>query len=74
MNWSTDSAEDALLIYTNGIDGETKGAVHTHRGIQASMESLVEAWDWESTDRILNTLPLHQVHGIIKIFNCALKR
>ena len=51
--------QDALLIYTNGIDGETKGAVHTHRGVQASMDSLTEAWGWESTDRILNASPMH---------------
>jgi malonyl-CoA/methylmalonyl-CoA synthetase len=51
--------EDAFCIYTNGIDGETKGAVHTHRGVQASMDSLIKAWKWESTDRILNTSPMH---------------
>jgi malonyl-CoA/methylmalonyl-CoA synthetase len=34
--------------------------------------SLVEAWEWSASDRILLCLPLHHVHGIINVVSCAL--
>jgi acyl-CoA synthetase (AMP-forming)/AMP-acid ligase II len=38
----------------------------THcRSLQAQMSSLADAWQWQSEDRILNTLPLHHIHGLV---------
>ncbi len=34
--------------------------------------SLVEAWEWSVSDRIVLCLPLHHVHGIINVVCCAL--
>lgn len=36
------------------------------------MKSMEDAWQWTSQDHILNTLPLHHVHGIMNILNTSL--
>jgi len=67
-----DSHRAAMIVYTSGTTGGPKGAVTTHENIRAQIESLIEAWEWQSDDRILLVLPLHHVHGIINILGCSL--
>jgi malonyl-CoA/methylmalonyl-CoA synthetase len=62
----------AMIIYTSGTTGRPKGAVSTHQNIGAQIAALVEAWRWTPTDRLLLTLPLHHVHGIINGLGSAL--
>ena len=62
----------ALILYTSGTTGKPKGVVTTHRNIQAQVTSLISAWEWTSTDRILHVLPLHHIHGIVNVLTCAL--
>lgn len=62
----------AMILYTSGTTSRPKGVVTTHACIQAQIESLVQAWDWQSTDRIPLFLPLHHIHGIINVVSCAL--
>ena len=62
----------AMILYTSGTTSLPKGVVTTHRHIEAQITTLVEAWAWEAEDAILNTLPLHHVHGIINAMSCAL--
>ncbi len=62
----------ALILYTSGTTGKPKGVVTTHQNIQAQVNSLIKAWEWTSSDRILHILPLHHIHGIINILTCAL--
>jgi malonyl-CoA/methylmalonyl-CoA synthetase len=62
----------AMILYTSGTTNKPKGVVTTHACIQAQIESLVEAWCWESGDRIPLFLPLHHIHGIINVLSCAL--
>jgi malonyl-CoA/methylmalonyl-CoA synthetase len=64
--------DDALMIYTSGTTGKPKGVVMSHRQIDTQVRSLTEAWEWKQSDRILNVLPMHHVHGIINITCCAL--
>lgn len=68
----TPGNRDSLVIYTSGTTGKPKGAVHTHHGISAMVDSLVRSWEWDRTDRILNTLPLHHIHGIVNALYCPL--
>jgi malonyl-CoA/methylmalonyl-CoA synthetase len=35
------------------------------------MDALSEAWHWRSDDRILHTLPLHHIHGLVNGLLCA---
>ena len=67
-----ESSRRAMILYTSGTTSKPKGAVTTHGNIQAQIESLIEAWEWQASDRIPLFLPLHHVHGIINVLSCAL--
>ncbi len=62
----------ALILYTSGTTGKPKGVVTTHQNIQAQVTSLITAWEWTSSDRILHVLPVHHIHGIVNVLTCAL--
>ncbi|WP_297690808.1 acyl-CoA synthetase [uncultured Eudoraea sp.] len=62
----------AMMLYTSGTTNKPKGVVTTHGIIQSQITTLVEAWEWQKDDYILNILPLHHVHGIINVLSCAL--
>ena len=66
------SNQRAMIIYTSGTTGRPKGAVSTHQMIGAQISSLVSAWRWTPSDRLLLVLPLHHVHGIINGLGSAL--
>ena len=62
----------AMVVYTSGTASKPKGVVSTHLNIASQITSLIEAWGWSASDRILNVLPLHHVHGIVNVLSCAL--
>jgi malonyl-CoA/methylmalonyl-CoA synthetase len=66
------SDQRAMIIYTSGTTGRPKGAVTTHQMIGAQIASLISAWRWSPSDRLLLVLPLHHVHGIINGLGSAL--
>jgi len=66
------SQRRAMILYTSGTTSRPKGVVTTHANITAQVMSLVEAWEWSASDRIVLCLPLHHVHGIINVVCCAL--
>ena len=62
----------AMILYTSGTTSKPKGVVTRHHHVEAQIKTLVDAWEWEQVDHILNVLPLHHVHGIINVMSCAL--
>ena len=62
----------AMILYTSGTTSKPKGVVTTHENIQAQVTSLISAWEWTESDRILHVLPLHHIHGIVNVLTCAL--
>ncbi len=57
--------DPALLVYTSGTTGRSKGAVLTHGNLAATVTGLRSAWAWRADDRLLLTLPLFHVHGLV---------
>ncbi len=69
---SIDPGRRAMILYTSGTTGGPKGVVATHEALDAQMQSIVDAWGWESKDRILHVLPLHHTHGVVVALGCGL--
>lgn len=67
-----ESSRKAMILYTSGTTSLPKGVVTTHANLDAQINSLVTAWEWQPTDHILCVLPLHHVHGIVNVIGCAL--
>ncbi|MCB1630354.1 MAG: acyl-CoA synthetase [Pseudomonadales bacterium] len=67
-----ESQRPAMIVFTSGTTGKPKGALFTHATVAAQVRMLVEAWEWQETDRIPLFLPLHHVHGIVNVMCCAL--
>jgi malonyl-CoA/methylmalonyl-CoA synthetase len=62
----------ALLLYTSGTTGVSKGAMISHNNLLASVTGLLAAWSWSSTDVLWLALPLFHVHGLVVGLDCAL--
>jgi malonyl-CoA/methylmalonyl-CoA synthetase len=58
-------SDDALIVYTSGTTGRPKGAVHSHASLCAGVDALLTAWGWQPQDRLILTLPLFHVHGLV---------
>ncbi|WP_461041880.1 acyl-CoA synthetase [Spirosoma harenae] len=67
-----DPSQGAMILYTSGTTNLPKGVVTTHANLDAQITTLIDAWEWQSTDHILCVLPLHHVHGIVNVVSCAL--
>jgi malonyl-CoA/methylmalonyl-CoA synthetase len=62
----------AVLLYTSGTTGASKGAMISHNNVLATVTGLLAAWSWRSDDVLLLALPLFHVHGLIVGLDCAL--
>ena len=57
--------DTAVICYTSGTTGRSKGARISHRNILTNLEALRTAWAWVPEDRLVLALPLFHVHGLI---------
>lgn len=55
----------AIIAYTSGTTGRSKGAMLLHRNLLANIESVREAWRWTADDHLLLALPLFHTHGLM---------
>jgi malonyl-CoA/methylmalonyl-CoA synthetase len=69
---SVDGGDLAMLLYTSGTTGKSKGAEITHDNVLATVTGLLAAWDWTPADALLLTLPLFHTHGLVVGLHCAL--
>ncbi|MFO8151097.1 MAG: AMP-binding protein [Trueperaceae bacterium] len=54
----------ALIAYTSGTTGKSKGAMLTHGNLLANARAVGRAWRWAAEDHLLLTLPLFHIHGL----------
>ena len=63
----------ALIIYTSGTTGRPRGALTTHaQPRRPGSPPSPPPGAWTENDRILHTLPLHHIHGVVNALACAL--
>ncbi len=55
----------AVIAYTSGTTGQSKGAMLLHRNMIANITALREAWRWTADDHLLLALPLFHAHGLM---------
>jgi malonyl-CoA/methylmalonyl-CoA synthetase len=59
------TADDlAMILYTSGTTGKSKGAMLSHRNLVSNMAALHQIWKWSDSDVLLHVLPLFHVHGL----------
>jgi malonyl-CoA/methylmalonyl-CoA synthetase len=59
-----DAEAVAVIGYTSGTTGRSKGAMLLHRNLAANAVAVTQAWRWTDADRLLLTLPLFHAHGL----------
>jgi acyl-CoA synthetase (AMP-forming)/AMP-acid ligase II len=69
-----DDEATALLVYTSGTTGKSKGVELSYRALVEATEGLAGAWEWSEEDTLSLQLPLHHVHGLVVGIHCALLR
>ncbi len=67
-----ESTDLAAILYTSGTTGRSKGAMLSHGNLSSNAHSLSDAWGWQSSDVLLNALPIFHVHGLFIASHCAL--
>ncbi len=67
-----DGSDLAMILYTSGTTGRSKGAMISHDNVLATVTGLVAAWAWRPDDVLLLSLPLFHTHGLVVGLHCAL--
>jgi malonyl-CoA/methylmalonyl-CoA synthetase len=60
-----DGEDLAVIAYTSGTTGRSKGAMLLHRNLVANAEAVCRAWRWTADDTLLLALPLFHTHGLM---------
>jgi malonyl-CoA/methylmalonyl-CoA synthetase len=55
----------AVIAYTSGTTGRSKGAMLLHSNLVANAEAVCTAWHWTAEDTLLLALPLFHTHGLM---------
>lgn len=71
-DFPTGDDDIAVICYTSGTTGRSKGAMITHRNLIANMLDLENIWQWSDNDILLHILPLFHVHGLFVALHGAL--
>ncbi|MHB8536382.1 MAG: AMP-binding protein, partial [Sulfuricaulis sp.] len=64
--------DTAVILYTSGTTGRSKGAMLTHGNLAANGLALYEAWGWRPGDVLLHALPIFHIHGLFVASHGAL--
>ncbi|MEQ1581922.1 MAG: malonyl-CoA synthase [Steroidobacteraceae bacterium] len=61
----------AVICYTSGTTGRSKGAMITHNNLISNAATLVDLWAFTDKDVLLHALPLYHIHGLFVALHCA---
>ena len=56
--------DPAVIAYTSGTTGRSKGAILTHGNFLSNSAAVTKAWRWTADDHLLLALPLFHMHGL----------
>ncbi len=62
----------AVILYTSGTTGRSKGAMLSHRNLASNALHLIDIWGFSDDDVLLHALPIYHVHGLFVALHCAL--
>jgi malonyl-CoA/methylmalonyl-CoA synthetase len=62
----------AVILYTSGTTGRSKGAMLSHDNLLSNAISLQEAWRFTAEDTLLHALPIFHAHGLFVATNVLL--
>lgn len=54
-----------MMLFTSGTTAKPKGVMLSDATLAAQAQSLLEAWNYSPSDRLLHVLPLHHIHGTV---------
>jgi malonyl-CoA/methylmalonyl-CoA synthetase len=64
----------AVIVYTSGTTGRSKGAQLTHANLFANADVLHASWGWQQErDVLVHALPIFHVHGLFVALHGALR-
>ncbi|MBT2187991.1 malonate--CoA ligase [Sphingobium nicotianae] len=62
----------AVILYTSGTTGRSKGAMLSHGNLYSNAATLVDAWRFTADDELLHALPVYHIHGLFVATNVPL--
>lgn len=62
----------AMMLYTSGTTGRSKGAMLSHDALIANGRGLNQIWGFQPEDTLLHVLPIFHVHGLFVALHCAM--
>ncbi|MBI2354226.1 MAG: malonyl-CoA synthase [Deltaproteobacteria bacterium] len=62
----------AVILYTSGTTGRSKGAMLSHGNLSANARVLHRYWGFRPGDVLLHMLPIFHAHGLLVAIHCAL--
>lgn len=62
----------AVILYTSGTTGRSKGAMLSHDNLLSNAKSLAETWRFTADDILLHALPIFHAHGLFVAVNVSL--
>ena len=62
----------AVILYTSGTTGRSKGAMLSHGNMLSNARVLKEYWGWQPGDVLMHVLPIFHIHGLFVAVHGAL--
>jgi malonyl-CoA/methylmalonyl-CoA synthetase len=64
----------AVMLYTSGTSGKSKGAILSHGSMRGNLLAFDKVLDWQPSDRLLHCLPVFHAHGLLIATHAMLYR